>query len=264
MQMSMRWLRLVGSLKVQVSFAKEPYKRDYILQKRPSLLLIAAPYEYLHSAIQMYVGHTRTKIYMKTYMETYMNKCMYVSTYLYIYIFACANMRFLDVVYIHCNTLQHTATHYNTLQHNAYETRLIDIRHDSFIHVRHDLCTWDMTHSCETWLIYMRHDSFTGDMTRPYETCLVHIRHDSFIWDVAHSYETWLMHETCELKTPKCPTHWHVTWLIDMWHDSLTWDNHIDMTHERDTRSERERRQDTRRGVWWNFSRVSSEVIFTQ
>jgi len=31
---NMGWLRLVGSLKLQVSFAKEPYKRDYILQKR--------------------------------------------------------------------------------------------------------------------------------------------------------------------------------------------------------------------------------------
>ena len=31
----MRWLRLVGSIKSQVSFAKETYKRDYILQKRP-------------------------------------------------------------------------------------------------------------------------------------------------------------------------------------------------------------------------------------
>ena len=29
----MGWLRLVGSLKLQVSFAKEPYKRDCILQK---------------------------------------------------------------------------------------------------------------------------------------------------------------------------------------------------------------------------------------
>ena len=42
------WLRLVGSLKLQVPFAKKPYKRDYILQKRPiilrSLLLIATPY----------------------------------------------------------------------------------------------------------------------------------------------------------------------------------------------------------------------------
>jgi len=31
----MVWLRLVGSLKLQFSFAKEPYKRDYTLQKRP-------------------------------------------------------------------------------------------------------------------------------------------------------------------------------------------------------------------------------------
>ena len=29
------WLQLVGSLKLQVSFAKEPYTRDDILQKRP-------------------------------------------------------------------------------------------------------------------------------------------------------------------------------------------------------------------------------------
>jgi len=32
---NMRWLRLVGSIKLQVSFEKEPYKRDDILQKRP-------------------------------------------------------------------------------------------------------------------------------------------------------------------------------------------------------------------------------------
>jgi len=31
-------LQLVGSLKCQVSFAKEPHKRDYILQKRPIIL----------------------------------------------------------------------------------------------------------------------------------------------------------------------------------------------------------------------------------
>ena len=32
---TMGWLRSVGSIKLQVSFAKEPYKRDDILQKRP-------------------------------------------------------------------------------------------------------------------------------------------------------------------------------------------------------------------------------------
>ena len=44
----MGWLRLVGSLKLWVPFATEPYKRDNILQKRPvilrSLLIVATPY----------------------------------------------------------------------------------------------------------------------------------------------------------------------------------------------------------------------------
>jgi len=44
----MGWLRLVGSLELHVSFAKEPYKRDCTLQKRRiisrSLLIITTPY----------------------------------------------------------------------------------------------------------------------------------------------------------------------------------------------------------------------------
>jgi len=38
--MTMGWLQLVSSIKWQVSFAKEPYKRDNILQKRPVILSI--------------------------------------------------------------------------------------------------------------------------------------------------------------------------------------------------------------------------------
>jgi len=45
---TMGWLQLVGSLKLKVSFAKDPDERDYILQKRPiilrSLLIVATPY----------------------------------------------------------------------------------------------------------------------------------------------------------------------------------------------------------------------------
>jgi len=44
----MGWLWLVGSIKLQVSFAKQPYKRDDILQKRPInssiLLTVVTPY----------------------------------------------------------------------------------------------------------------------------------------------------------------------------------------------------------------------------
>jgi len=53
----MGWLRLVGSLKLQVSFAKEPYKRDDILQKRPiilrSLLIVATPYHLTSSCFYL-------------------------------------------------------------------------------------------------------------------------------------------------------------------------------------------------------------------
>ena len=44
----MGWLRVVGSFRLQVSFAKEPYKRDDTLHKRPrilrGLLNVATPY----------------------------------------------------------------------------------------------------------------------------------------------------------------------------------------------------------------------------
>jgi len=49
----MGWLWLVGSLKLQVSFAKEPYNTDDTLQKKPiilrRLLIVATPYTDLTS-----------------------------------------------------------------------------------------------------------------------------------------------------------------------------------------------------------------------
>jgi len=46
--LDMRWLRFVGSFQLYVSFTKESYKTDDILQKRPmilrSLLTVATPY----------------------------------------------------------------------------------------------------------------------------------------------------------------------------------------------------------------------------
>ena len=68
----MAWLRLVGSLNLQVSFAKEPYKRDDILQKRPvifrSLLIVATPqymYIIIFSCTVMCTGWRRPIGYLK-------------------------------------------------------------------------------------------------------------------------------------------------------------------------------------------------------
>ena len=93
----MRWLRLVCSLKLQVSFAKEPYKRDYIPQKKPlilrSLLIVATPYSspllpeaWLEKdkCIQTYI-YFYTNLFIQTHM--YINSCVCkcIQTYIYIY-----------------------------------------------------------------------------------------------------------------------------------------------------------------------------------
>jgi len=70
----MGWLRLVGSIQLQVSFAKESYKRDDILQKRPMivsiLLTVATPYRaYLTDiwAIEAQVGRLPANIILGGY-----------------------------------------------------------------------------------------------------------------------------------------------------------------------------------------------------
>ena len=143
----MGWLRLVGSLKRQVSFAKEPYKRDYILQKRliilESLLIVATPYQtlfhmtivilrdrekkYLPKTIdknmerrkkfEIWIGwkqSSNTEKHTATHRITLQHTATYCNT-----LNSLQNPAPLQHTAIHCNTLQYTATHGNTLQYTA-------------------------------------------------------------------------------------------------------------------------------------------------
>ena len=122
-------LRLVGSLKLQVSFAKETSKRDDVLQKRPIILrsLLIEATQYLSDAPQ----------------TPLQSRVIYSYTS-------------ITCVYIHCSTLQHTATHCNTLQHTA--TRCNTLQHAA-THcntLEHTLDTRTNTHthtpSHTTWI----------------------------------------------------------------------------------------------------------------
>jgi len=71
----MRWLRLVGFLILQVSFAKEPYKRDDILQKSPmilrSLLIVATPYGVGEKTMTNWIRYIskRAKYFWKMWLD---------------------------------------------------------------------------------------------------------------------------------------------------------------------------------------------------
>ena len=108
----MGWLQLVGLIKFKVFFAKEPYKRDDILQKRPRILrslLIVAPHSVVCifnrvvSCVYFYTLHTAGR-------DTAQVQKMFRT---------CISQDTLQHTATHCNTLQHTATHCNTLQHTA-------------------------------------------------------------------------------------------------------------------------------------------------
>jgi len=85
----MGWPWFVGFLKLLISFAKEPYKRDDIPQKRPtilrSLLIEATPYQ--------------TPRHCTHHTHTHTHPNMWVHAYIYIHI------------YTHVHTHAHTYTH---------------------------------------------------------------------------------------------------------------------------------------------------------
>ena len=56
---TMGWLQLVGSLKLQVSFAKEHHKTDDILQKRPIILVGCITYGLLAQTVSRYTHWAR-------------------------------------------------------------------------------------------------------------------------------------------------------------------------------------------------------------
>jgi len=103
----MGWLRLVGSLKVKVSNAREPYKRDDILQKRPiilrSLLIVATPYVYISTY---------------TYTYVYVDLCVYLHIHIHMYVEVCVCVCVCGEIF----PPKHTQTH--TLHISAYKYQI--------------------------------------------------------------------------------------------------------------------------------------------
>ena len=111
----MGWLWLVGSLKLQVSFAKEPYQRDDILQKRIFFIYL----------VTLDIGSNETTYGVTWHMNVISAPVLHIfGTHMLLNSICCdiyltaqqrrpaaaLNMRPWHTSMIRCNTLQHTAT----------------------------------------------------------------------------------------------------------------------------------------------------------
>ena len=80
------WIQLVGYMKLQVSFAKEPYKRDDILQKRPFilsiLLIVATPYPCMWINLQFVYVWVYTRAHSHTLSHTHAHEHTYKNAFL--------------------------------------------------------------------------------------------------------------------------------------------------------------------------------------
>jgi len=109
----MGWLRLGGSLKLQVSFAKEPNKRDCILPKRHvilrSLLIALTPHVHTCTMVSIWMQRaTRLSIHIhgETVQHTALHRntdTIYIHVYFYRHIYGVASTsRLLKIIGLFC------------------------------------------------------------------------------------------------------------------------------------------------------------------
>ena len=102
---------MCGYFKLYISFAKEPYKRDYILQKRPLILHMTLRGE-------GYAMRPHTHVLAKRTIGVYTKVMCFVSK------LRPTQKTYKKNTYAHTHTHTHTHTHIQTHTHTHTNTRL--------------------------------------------------------------------------------------------------------------------------------------------
>ena len=162
----MGWLWLVGSWNQQVSFAKEPYKRDYVLQKRPvisrSLLIVAT--QHTHT-------HTRTQTHAHKHAEKSHSVLWTVEPV--------PRMRPRHPCHTYISHVTHTSAMSHI--HQPYHTHIIM----SHIH-----------HLCHTYISHVTHTSAMSHIHGACHTHITHVTHTSAISHIHYPCHAYISHVT--------------------------------------------------------------------
>ena len=180
------WLWVVGSLKLYISFAKEPYKRDDILQKNPiflrRLLIVATPYAHVVHIIC-------------DYRSLLQNIVSFIGLFCKRDYLSHVSRVICTLSVIACHTC-HSLTRVNESCH-TYECRIS--------------IGWEMlmNESCRLRMSHVSYECVTSHLNTPMSHIYshgiwrIHERHDSCVRDTSHmntpmshmySYELWLIH----------------------------------------------------------------------
>jgi len=214
----MGWLRLVGSLKLQVSFAKEPCKRDYILQKRPiilrSLLIVATSYAWRDS---------RRKRAVKNCSDIWMCQCishMNGSCYTCERVMSFMNESFRITneswVYTYEWVMSHIWIGRVPHGNGSCHTWIGDVAH-----LMESCCTYEcvLSHTsmnsplqqgtCNP--VWMSHVTHTHQSCSTYESVMSHIWVMSHVWmsHVTHTHQSCPTYESA-MSHRRCRTSWHI------------------------------------------------------
>jgi len=124
-QAFMGWLRLVGSLKLKVSFAKEPFTGDSILQKRPRTLCpYSCEYESCHRVLKAAcVWH---------------NSSIHVTCLIHLCRTTHSSMSHDSSIYVVCLIHVRETTHSHE---HEFSKKAACVWHDSFIYICRSLST---------------------------------------------------------------------------------------------------------------------------
>jgi len=145
---AMEGLRLVGSLKIEDSFAKEPHQTDCILQKRPiiwrSLRIIATPW--------CGICVLMSSVHIVCTYRVYMSRVSLISQYIGCAYWVCMSrvslLSILCILYVH---IEYTCLEYHSYP-NTRDSRSIsgvhieytclEYHYWAYVHIVHMVCTY--------------------------------------------------------------------------------------------------------------------------